>query len=96
MFYHNATTQAAANALVLVPCQLWSTRSRRVGELGLDKDLLEIICSLVEFLVDNVHIFDGATVGKHHQGVQRSVLNHLPVKMNWCLAITDQANAALH
>ena len=40
--------------LILVSHQLRGTRSGRVGELGLDKDLLEVIRPLVEFLVDDV------------------------------------------
>ena len=76
------------------------TRRWRAAEFGLYKDFLDIVRSLIELLIQDIHFFYLDSVSEHLIDVDLILLNHLkkflPVHMYRCLAVTDQADAALH
>jgi hypothetical protein len=77
-----------------------AARACGLRELGLAVDLLHAIILLIEGVVDLGHILDADTVSNHLQGVDLALLDHLeellPVEMDGCLSVTDEADTALH
>jgi len=69
-------------------------------ELGRAEDLLNAIILLVKGVVDLGHVLDADTVGDHLQGVDLAFLDHLekllPVEVDGCLSVTDEADTTLH
>ena len=59
-----------------------------------------MVAALVKDVVDGVELGDVDPVTEHHERVGLAVLDHgeefLPVKVDRGLAVTDEANAALH
>ena len=72
----------------------------RIRELGLHKDLLHMVIALIEHVIDDIQFFHEHTVSQHDVGVCLAFLNvlekFLPVKVDGGLAVTDEADAALH
>lgn len=68
--------------------------------LRLDKDLLQTVLVLVEFVIDLVQIVEQDSVRDHLQRIQLSILDllheMLPVLVHWGLTVTNKANTALH
>lgn len=66
----------------------------------LNKHLLDSRLSLVEQIVDFLHISHVEAMGDHVQGLDFVGLDEfeemIPVFVDWRLAITDQADAGLH
>lgn len=69
-------------------------------ELGLNVDLLHAILLLIELVVDLVEVLHANTVSNHLQRVDLAFLDHLkkllPVEVDRCLSVADQADTALH
>lgn len=74
--------------------------ARWCREFGLDVHLLHTVCLRLKLVVDLVELVDRDTVGDHLEGVDLALLNHhqqlLPVEVYGRLAVSDEANTALH
>ena len=76
------------------PWGSWAT------EFCLHKDFLHAICSLVEDVVDEVHLLHQDTVSEHGVWVCLALLDHFekffPVEVDRRLTITNETDATLH
>jgi len=98
--FHKSQSPPPDNTLLLIGRQCRAALAWRRAELGLHKHLLHAILFLLELVVNLVQVFDAHSVGHHLQRVNFARLNLLekfvPVQMDWCLSVTDEANTTLH
>ena len=91
---------AVINPSRLKGSKLGRPLSGRIRELGLDKDLLHALHTLIVFRVNLVHLLHLDPVGDHVEGLELAGLDLLeqvfPVEMDGGLAVADEADAALH
>lgn len=84
----------------LVPRQLGAALARWRAEPRGGKHLLHAILLLLELVVDLVEVLERDAVADHLERVDLPVLDHLeerlPVEVHGCLAVADEADAALH
>lgn len=106
--FHSSGIYNYFTILTHTPCS--STRSkplerrallrRRETEPGLDKDLLHVVLLLVEGVVHLIEVLEANAVGNHLHRCDLLILDHLeerfPVEVDGCLAVANEADAALH
>jgi hypothetical protein len=84
----------------LEPLEFRASLARREAVLRLDEHLLHAILLLVEGVVHSSQILETHAVRNHLHGCDLLVLDHLeeglPVFVDGRLAVTDEADAALH